>query len=192
MMIQLQPLSTADAPALARAAADPRVAATCNVPHPLPADGIQGLLDAAATGGARGIERVFTILVDGEPAGVTTLTGRARGPLALGYWLAAPCWNRGIATAAAELAVHHAFTALAAPHLIAAALPGNAASLRVLAKLGFRRAGAVRNDGRFGDKFLDHTMLVHRLDRLDHARRSSSTQRASARASAIAARWSAA
>jgi ribosomal-protein-alanine N-acetyltransferase len=164
-LVQLRPVVAADHGALSRCAADPRVAATCNVPHPLPPDGAQALLDAAERGRARGDDRVFTILRDSDPVGVVTLTGTAGGVLTLGYWVAAPMWNQGIATAAVRNAIDRAFTDLGAARLGAAVLPHNHASIRVLENTGFRRAGDVVNDGRFGAKFRGATMQLFALPR---------------------------
>jgi len=58
------------------------------------------------------------------------------GTLAFGYWIAAALWNRGLTTAAARLAVAHAFDVLRAPRVLAVTLPDNHASVRVLDKLG--------------------------------------------------------
>jgi ribosomal-protein-alanine N-acetyltransferase len=63
------------------------------------------------------------------------------GEVELGYTLAAPWWGRGYATEAAEAWLAAAFETLGIAEVIALAEPANVASLRVLEKVGMRRAG---------------------------------------------------
>ena len=57
----------------------------------------------------------------------------------VGWRLAPAWWGRGLATEAARAAVAHAFGPLGLPCVVAIVDPGNAASLRVVEKLGMRR-----------------------------------------------------
>jgi RimJ/RimL family protein N-acetyltransferase len=59
----------------------------------------------------------------------------------LGYRLARKHWGKGYATEAGAACVRYAFEVLGLPRLVAHAVPENAASVRVLEKLGFRRTG---------------------------------------------------
>lgn len=61
----------------------------------------------------------------------------------LGFHLAPRAWGRGLATEAARAAADFAFERLGADALFAGHHPQNAASGRVLTKLGFARAGEV-------------------------------------------------
>lgn len=61
------------------------------------------------------------------------------GWIDLGFRLIPSCWGRGLATEAAQAWVTAAFGTLRIARLGAFAHPDNAASLRVLDKLGFRR-----------------------------------------------------
>lgn len=65
------------------------------------------------------------------------------GEPALGYWLAPDAWGRGYATEAGRAVLAIARDALGLRRLRASAFVGNAASARVLAKLGFRPTGRV-------------------------------------------------
>jgi ribosomal-protein-alanine N-acetyltransferase len=56
----------------------------------------------------------------------------------LDYSLARAAWGRGLASEAARAAVRHAFVTLELPELIALVMAGNAASIRVAERLGFR------------------------------------------------------
>jgi ribosomal-protein-alanine N-acetyltransferase len=72
-------------------------------------------------------------------AGLQVLEG---GPdVELGYTLSHAAWGRGFATEAARAVLHWAFAGLGLERVVAVADPANAASLRVLDKLGMRRLG---------------------------------------------------
>jgi [ribosomal protein S5]-alanine N-acetyltransferase len=60
------------------------------------------------------------------------------GWIDLGFRLARPYWGRGLATKVASAWVHAAFKDLNIDQLTALVHPQNAASIRVLVKLGFR------------------------------------------------------
>lgn len=65
----------------------------------------------------------------------------ARGELELGYRLRPASWGRGYATEAARAVLTYAFEELGAPRVVADADAANAASLRVLEKIGMRVIG---------------------------------------------------
>lgn len=76
----------------------------------------------------------------------------------IGYWLAKPYWGRGIMTAVVRRASRHAFDAWGLAKITAHVFAGNAASMRVLEKCGFRQEGFLRKhhvkDGRLLDAHL--------------------------------------
>jgi [ribosomal protein S5]-alanine N-acetyltransferase len=61
----------------------------------------------------------------------------------LGFALARSAWGRGYATEAASAWLEHAFTVLGFTRVLALVQPANAASIRVLEKLGMRHAGTI-------------------------------------------------
>jgi RimJ/RimL family protein N-acetyltransferase len=63
------------------------------------------------------------------------------GEVELGYTLGRPWWGRGYATEAAGAWLETAFSRLGIREVVALAEPANAASLRVLEKLGMTRDG---------------------------------------------------
>jgi len=77
---------------------------------------------------------------DGQHVGCCGLTPKdpAAGVLELGFHLRPEHQGRGLATEAARAAIAHAFGPVAAAALFAGHHPENAASARLLAKLGFR------------------------------------------------------
>jgi RimJ/RimL family protein N-acetyltransferase len=85
---------------------------------------------------------------DGAFLGWCGLTGYDAGhrSAALGYVLATPAWGRGYATEAATALLRWAFGALDLNRVQAQVDTRNAASARVLEKLGFLREGTLRED----------------------------------------------
>jgi ribosomal-protein-alanine N-acetyltransferase len=80
-------------------------------------------------------------------AGLHPLAGR--GPdVELGYTLARDAWGRGYATEIGSALVAHAFEALGVPRVMAQVEPENAASRRVLEKLGMTERGVRLTYGR--------------------------------------------
>ena len=63
----------------------------------------------------------------------------------LGYWLAEPFWGRGIAAEACRALLSFAFAHLKPRRIQARVIEGNAASIRVLQKLGFQFEGTLRS-----------------------------------------------
>jgi RimJ/RimL family protein N-acetyltransferase len=57
------------------------------------------------------------------------------------YLIVRPHWGQGLASEAAEKALEFGFTDRGMVEIIALAMPGNAASQRVMAKIGMRREG---------------------------------------------------
>lgn len=94
--------------------------------------------------GRRGSCLPFAIILDGRFAGQLTVGNIVRASLRsawIGYWVASEHASGGVATAAAALAVDHAFGPAGLHRLEATVRPENVASIRVLTKLGFRKEG---------------------------------------------------
>ena len=77
----------------------------------------------------------------GELIGDSGLYRTPAGEVELGYTLGIPWWGRGYATEAASAWLSCAFGPLGISEVVALAEPANAASMRVLEKLGMRRTG---------------------------------------------------
>lgn len=94
--------------------------------------------------GRQGQALPFVITVDEVFAGQLTVGNIMRGALLsawIGYWVAERVAGGGVATAAVALAVDHSFGPVGLHRLEATVRPENAASLRVLEKVGFRKEG---------------------------------------------------
>ena len=102
------------------------------VPHPYAASDFDDFLDIA-----RADPLLWMIEHDGR------LVGAISGGDALGYWLAPAVWGRGLMTEAAQPVIARSFDAPTREAMLADVHDGNAASARVLAKLGFVVEGPV-------------------------------------------------
>jgi ribosomal-protein-serine acetyltransferase len=78
----------------------------------------------------------------------------------LGYWLRKEGMRRGLMTEAARAAVEFAFRYMGAHRLRVAAATDNHASLRVIARLGFRFEGIARQAEWCDGRWLDHAVFA--------------------------------
>jgi|SRR6185295_8232209 len=151
--VTLEPVGWHHARDIQALAEDPAIGATTNLPVPYPPDGAELFVRAAIEKRASGEERLFAVIVDaGEGPGLVGVCGLlgiksggeepvGGGQAELGYWIGRPYWGRGYATAAAKIAIDLAFHDLATERLIAMCLETNAASWRILEKVGFHFTG---------------------------------------------------
>jgi ribosomal-protein-alanine N-acetyltransferase len=86
----------------------------------------------------------FAVTYEGSFVGQVTVGGIARGSLLsayIGYWVDQRFAGRGITPTAVALATDHCFTGAGLHRVEINIRPENAASLRVVEKLGFRSEG---------------------------------------------------
>jgi RimJ/RimL family protein N-acetyltransferase len=137
----------ADAAEVQRLAGDPAVAEGTLLPHPYE-DGIAERWIAGRQGAHdRGEETSFAIerMHDGALIGAIGLAFEPQLACArLGYWLGRPYWRRGYATEAAAAVVAHGFETLGLERIWAPRFHANAASGRVLEKVGLAHEGSRR------------------------------------------------
>jgi RimJ/RimL family protein N-acetyltransferase len=79
----------------------------------------------------------------------------------MGYAVHPSCWGRGIATAAARLAAQFAFDDLGVQRLLATCDTTNAASVRVLEKLGMHLDKTVHRHMLLGARWRDTHVEEH-------------------------------
>ena len=100
---------------------------------------------------------------DGALLGGLTLAYVRRGvtqSCSLGYWMGAQHAGRGIMTAAVKAVLPFAFGTLRLHRVEAACLPSNAASIRLLEKVGFRREGYARRYLCINGDWRDHLLFA--------------------------------
>lgn len=129
-----------DAPALARHADNPRIAAMMrdSFPSPYTVEDARRFITTAS--GSENL--LLAIEVDGESVGgigIYPLDDVHRKTAEIGYWLAEPYWGRGIVTDAVRAIVPAAFERFAISRLHAGIFSLNPASMRVMEKCGFCR-----------------------------------------------------
>jgi len=146
----LRPPRLSDAPAIQAIASQRAIAdMTSAIPHPYPANGaatfIAGLEQPARDG--RDYHVAIERRQDGAVIGMAGLFPNANAVGGqIGYYLGPEFWRRGYATEAAGRLVRYAFDNLGLDRMVAHVFVGNAASLRVLAKLGFAPIGEIESD----------------------------------------------
>jgi len=155
----LRPMTLEDAPHVQRLAGAREVASTTlNIPHPYEDGVAEKWIAKQAPAFAEGREATFAIV---RREGVLFMGGiglriepehfRAE----LGYWIGVPYWGQGFATEAGEAVLRYGFEELGLHRIHASHYRRNAASGRVLQKIGMQyegcRRGHVRKWGEFED-----------------------------------------
>ena len=165
--VTLRSIETTDAVRIQRYASDARLAETCGIPHPYPPDGGESFVQSCLADRDAGTHYPLAVLLDGELVGIMNLNriDRDRGTAELDYWIAVPFWGRGIATAAARLAMTLAFAGLRLQVVESVCLEENPAPGRVLEKAGFTEVGSGIDAGRYGSRFAKRSLRRFRLQR---------------------------
>jgi RimJ/RimL family protein N-acetyltransferase len=136
--VEIEPIAPRHADAVQTLASHPDVLATTNLPEPYPDDGAITWIETAQDRRAAGKEYPFAILTQaGTLVGVTGLVDVTDEAGEVGFWIGKPYWNQGYATAGTRHLLSFAFHELELPKAFARPLTRNAASRRVLRKLGF-------------------------------------------------------
>lgn len=116
---------------------------------------------------AQGTAIAFFIYERGKLAGGITLGNIRHGVSQsghIGYWIGERYAGRGLMTDAVNVLVRHAFDTLRLHRVEAACIPGNARSIRVLEKAGFRREGTLRSFLRINGFWQDHYLYARIVD----------------------------
>jgi ribosomal-protein-alanine N-acetyltransferase len=102
------------------------------------------MLRAARREARAGRALPFTVTYDGALVGQVTVSTVVRGAFdsaSVGYWVDERVAGRGVTPTALALVLDHCFRAVGLHRVEAAVRPENAASLRVVRKLGLREEG---------------------------------------------------
>ncbi|HLS33139.1 MAG TPA: GNAT family protein [Brevibacterium sp.] len=123
--------------------------------------GFAEMRSMAARSGREGRSLPFALQVDGRFRGQLTVSGFQWGSLAsasMGYWIDRRVAGRGLTPIAVALATDHCFAA--GLHRMEIAIrPENAASLRVVEKLGLRDEGVRERYMHIGGDWRDHRVF---------------------------------
>jgi ribosomal-protein-alanine N-acetyltransferase len=158
--LRLRPFEAADAPALFEIASNPTVTRfTTWDAHRTVDDSRTFINDYAGVRYLEGVPDPLAILLKQDGRLIGAAGGRWESEpnrcMEFGYWLGEPFWGRGLATEAARAFVAHLFAAYPVERVQAHFIEGNAASGRVLEKVGLKFEGVRRRAlfqrGRFWD-----------------------------------------
>ena len=138
----LRPLREADAKVVCALAGVPDVARmTVRIPYPYPREAALAWIRATWSAGAS--ERVYGIEFGGSLAGCIGYMPRDRNPIGIeiGYWIGRDYRGRGLAPEAARAVMREIVDATDCETVVCGHFIDNAASRRVVGKLGFRHVG---------------------------------------------------
>ena len=121
------------------------------------------LLRALRRQARQGVTLPFAVTVDGRLAGQVTVGNVVRGALNsayVGYWVDRAVAGRGVTPTAVALVVDHCFGPVGLHRVEADVRPENAASRRVVEKLGFREEGLHRRYLHIDGDYRDHVVYA--------------------------------
>lgn len=104
----------------------------------------------------------FALTWDDEVIGMLTVNGIMWGSArwaSIGYWVAESHAGRGVTPTAVALVCDHLLTTVGLHRIEIAIRPENAASLRVVQKLGFTEIGLARNFLHIAGNWRDHRIF---------------------------------
>jgi ribosomal-protein-alanine N-acetyltransferase len=155
----LRPFALTDAADVQRLAGAREVAdTTLLIPHPYPDGAAEQFITGTHAELEKGENYVFAITLRTTrelcgSMGLKVAAKHERGEL--GYWIGVPYWNRGYCTEAAHAVIRFAFKTLRLNSVNAHHFVRNAASGRVLKKLGMSYEGHLRQHIKKSDHFED-------------------------------------
>ncbi|MBL1216787.1 MAG: N-acetyltransferase [Planctomycetes bacterium] len=163
----LRPYRTEDAADVARLAGHEKVAAsTENIPYPYSVEAAIEWIDSQAekNRSGSGVNLRVGLRDTGEQVGgIGLVVQRAHLRAELGYWISVPHWGNGYATEASVAMLEYGFNTLNLNRIFAMYFAHNAASGRVMQKLGMTHEGCMRRhtlkDGRFLD--MERYAILH-------------------------------
>lgn len=97
----------------------------------------------------------WAVVHEGRVAGNVDLTPGPAGVAELGFAIARPLWGQGLTTEAATAVLAYGFESLSLVRIFGYAVSANAASLRVMEKLGMKREGVLCRHRRIRGEYVD-------------------------------------
>ena len=165
--LHLRGLTEPDIPALFAIFSDPAVMRYWSFAPLTDLAAVTRLLDGMTANAARGDMLPWGVERLDQPGIIGTVTLRdislSNERAEVGFSLASACHGRGLAAEAVAAVLRYAFGPLALYRIEADVDPRNAASLRLLERLGFQREGLLRSRWFVGGERCDSVMLgLHR------------------------------
>lgn len=161
----LRPLTTEDAPTVARLAGRREIAdTTISIPHPYTESQAQEWIEKHAKQ-SNPIEQIVfgvTIKPDGQLIGTIGLRDidHEHCQAEMGLWIGVDWWGNGFATEAAHAVIRHGFEGLKLNRIYAHHMVRNPVSGRVLEKIGMKREGLLRQRVRKWGVFEDVVLVA--------------------------------
>lgn len=155
----LRPFMECDAEDIQRLAGDPAIAdTTLNIPNPYEIGRAKEWIESLHPQFEKGIRTVFAMVDRQTEEFVGAIEIRIdrryqRGEL--GFWIGKPHWNTGYCTEAGQAVLEYGFSRLNLNRIYANHFSRNAASGRVMQKLGMLHEGHARQHVKKGDRFED-------------------------------------
>jgi [ribosomal protein S5]-alanine N-acetyltransferase len=161
----LRPLALRDAPTLSRLAGRREIAdTTISIPHPYSEEQARQWIASAADLFAKGKSVVFGTQLKRNRHLTGTIGLRnideEHSQAELGFWVAVECWGQGYTTEAARAVVGFGFKRLGLNRVYAHHMVRNPASGRVLAKIGMKPEGLLRQRVRKWGIFEDVVLMA--------------------------------
>lgn len=158
--LRLRPLTLDDAASIQQLAGRKEIAAmTRSIPHPYSLAQAQEWLTKLIGDTSDGKAAVFGVVLESTGQLIGTIGLAAidadQGCAEMGFWIGVDWWGQGYATEAARAVLRHGFEALGLNRIYAHHMTKNPASGRVLAKIGMKREGLLRQAMRKWDNFED-------------------------------------
>jgi RimJ/RimL family protein N-acetyltransferase len=144
----LRPFEPSDATDVHQLAGDRALADTTQLPHPYPEGAAEGWIASQPARWSAGdlISYAITLAENGTLVGTVSLVVHpATESAELGYWIGRAYWNRGYATEAAAALIEFGFSSVGLHRIFGPYLVRNAASGRVMEKLGMSLEGVARD-----------------------------------------------
>lgn len=169
--LTLRPFRSEDAEPLQALAGDRAIAdTTISVPHPFTPEHAQAWISEYGRPEPDPPHRYFAVVLrsEGSLIGVVALRDidREHAQAELSFWIGRAYWGRGLASEAAAAALGFGFGEMALNRVTAYHMVRNAASRRVLTRLGFQGEGLLRQRVRKWGVFED--VLAYALLRADY------------------------
>ena len=145
--------------------------ATPPVPHSGPAPTFGQYVRGLHRQARRGDSLPFAVEYRGELVGQLTVSSVQRGSAStasIGYWVSEHVAGRGIIPTAVAMAVDHCFGPVGLHRIEIAIRPENAASLRVVAKLGLREEGLRERYLHIQGDWRDHRTFAVTVEEVPH------------------------